>query len=54
MATNDDIDVSGAQVLIAAQRAAKLRGQKVLLPEVLPESMQGWLERAGISNEFQQ
>ena len=54
MATNDEMDVSGVQVLMAAQRSAKLRGQTLSLPEVLPESMQDWLKRAGISTIFQQ
>lgn len=54
VASNDEMDISGVQVLMAAQRSAKLRGQKVSLPEVLPESMQDWLEKAGVSLDIQQ
>ena len=52
MASSDEMDVSGLQVLVAAQRSAELRGQKMSLPEVLPDSMQAWLKRAGIQLNF--
>ena len=53
LSANDEIDIAGVQVLIAARKSAKLRGGNVSLTAVLPESMEDWLNRAGINMEFE-
>ena len=49
MADNDEIDMAGAQVLLAARQSAMACSQQLVFPEELPESIQIWLGRAALS-----
>ena len=49
MAKNDEMDVAGVQVLLAAAQSAKSSSARIRLPEHLPASIESWLTRAGIA-----
>ena len=45
---DEQIDVAGAQLLVALYREAAQTGSVLSLPERLPEPIQKWAERAGL------
>jgi anti-anti-sigma regulatory factor len=52
MADDDEMDVAGAQVLLAARKSAMGSSQQVKFPEKMPDSIIKWLTRAALCGDL--